>query len=177
MRARQRYAAVCGNGHIQSDTLETPVTPGTEHDGNGGVPRVPKRCRTCSAPVFVRCTNDGCDAPINGYLERGSSATRRNRLYADWFCQVCERPYVWATSEQVLSWLTSRVRFDTTLGEDDQLELLALLPTADTGTRGQFDRFRQLANQSPTLSADLRPFLPTLLAVFTRSARALTNDE
>src|SRR5579871_5715937 len=118
MKARQRYAAVCGNGHIQSDTLDVPVTPGAETEGNGGVPRVPKRCRTCSAPVFVRCTNDGCDAPINGYLERESTVARRHELYADWFCQRCERPYVWATPEQVVWWLTSRVRFDDQLNED-----------------------------------------------------------
>jgi hypothetical protein len=178
MKARQWYAAVCGNGHIQSDTLETPVTPGGEGNGNGATARIPKRCRTCSAPVFGRCTNNGCDAPINGYLERDNNATRRHELYADWFCQACERPYVWATSEQVVWWLTSRVRFNSDLDESDQLELLAVISAAGSPTvdAGQFDRLRQLASRSAALAADVRPFLPTLMPLFVLPAHALLDE-
>ena len=63
-RYEQRFAAVCGNGHVETNFLQYPGVA-----GNDGIPRL---CRKCSAPIYTKC--DSCSEPIYGH--------RSYRLYA-----------------------------------------------------------------------------------------------
>lgn len=46
---------------------------------------------------------------------------------APWFCHECGTPYIWAKPDQIRRWIESKLKFDETLEEDVQLELIELL--------------------------------------------------
>lgn len=159
-RPRQLHAAVCGNRHILDDSLDHPPEP-----GSGGIPRL---CPTCSAPVFTRCTNEGCDAPINGdkdYAVVVVGAPRR----ADWFCQSCGKPYLWAKPDQLRSWIENPLKFDSDLDPESQIELIEelalLVPPEDEAPQGDLRRFTDLLKRAPALYQELKPFIPILTDV------------
>ena len=89
---------------------------------------------------------------------------------ADWFCQVCARPYLWATPAQVRAWVENQITYDTTLNEDDQLQLIEMLAVLTPGQPGattqSLARFRELLRTAPALYDEIKPFLPTLVQLF-----------
>lgn len=156
---QQHYAAVCGNGHANTQYLDRPGEPGA--DG------VPKLCPTCSAPILTQC---GCGEPILGHRSY-PGVISVNRDPPPWFCHECGKPYLWATSEQVRTWVENRLRFDEDLDDDaryDLLDVLAVLtPAESTPPPMNFSRFTETLRKLPSVYADVRPFLPMLRDLFT----------
>jgi hypothetical protein len=156
----QRFAAVCGNGHVATQFLRTPGQP--------GVGEVPNLCRECSAPIYTKCP--ACDAPILG-----------DRMYPGvigfdsdpipWFCHDCGKPYLWASADQMRKWVESRLKFDQDLDEDVQDELLGALavltPDEPKAAPMDFTKFKETLKRLPAVYEDVRPFLPVLRDLFT----------
>ena len=160
---RQQFAAVCGNFHILRDDLDYVVEPGT--------PPVPRMCPSCSAPVFTRCTNEGCNEPVFGDKDY-NVVVLGGKKRADWFCHACGKPYLWAKPDQVRTWVENRLKFDSSLDVDDQLELIEMLavltPEEPPAERQDFNRFRELLKRAPAVYEEIKPFLPVLLELFKR---------
>ena len=157
----QRFAAVCGNGHVESNYLHYPGVAGDD-----GIPRL---CRKCSAPIYTTCNS--CSEPIYGHRSYPGVITTHTDP-APWFCHVCGKPYLWADTEQIRSWVENRLRFDEGLDEDAQDELLGVLAVLTPGEAEaspmDFSKFKETLKQLPALYADVRPFLPMLRDLFVR---------
>jgi hypothetical protein len=159
----QEFGAVCGNGHVITDMLPRPVDAGT-------VPGVPKLCPECSAPISTRCPASGCGEAILGRRNYpGVILTGRQRV-KPWFCHACGTPYIWATPEQIRQWVENRLKFDDSIEEDVQdqlLEVLAVLtPGEPEAPPMDFSAFRNLLKQAPQLYEQVKPFVPMLRELF-----------
>jgi hypothetical protein len=162
---RQRFAAVCRNGHIATDFLEGPVRPGSHPD-------VPVYCRRCSAPVTTTCTWPDCDAPINGDKETGVVVLTA-KARADWFCHRCARPYDWAKPAQLRDWALNQIRFNESLPDEDADELLGLVaaltsPDEDEQTQQRtYVQFRERVKGLGEVAQSLEPVVRLLRLALT----------
>jgi hypothetical protein len=160
MEYEQLYAAACGNGHIYSDMIH-----GIPVAGQG---EVPKLCRNCSAPMFTNC--GGCGAPIPGYRSYPGYIDMSRRASIPWFCDECSQPHLWATPEQIKNWLENRFRFDNSLDEDAQDELLGMLavltPGEPDGAGMDFSKFREVLKRTPEIYAEVKRYMPMLQELF-----------
>lgn len=155
----QRYAAVCGNGHVESSYLQGPGEP--------GVSGIPKLCRKCSAPIYTRCSS--CSELIYGQRSYPGVIS----MHTDptpWFCHDCGKPYLWASAEQMRDWVENRIKFDDDLDEEVQDELLGVLAVLTPGEPEappmDFTRFKATLKQLPAIYEEVKPLLPVLRELF-----------
>jgi hypothetical protein len=81
------------------------------------------------------------------------------------------KPYLWATTEQIRTWVENRLKFDEDLDEDARYELLDTLAVPTAGEPAappiDFSRFKETLRTLPAVYADVKPFLPMLRDLFT----------